>query len=435
MADRPFILGIVGDFGGRRTPRRLVRVDRDAFDAVMARLDVTAELGAAVAVAFTALEDFHPDALVRRVPGLAALHAERAVPPDAVAPAVGPPAAPVPRPPPKVGSVLDAILAGAEGPAAGGGLSPALAEFVRQAVEPSLVRGTPAAAARWRAEVDRLLGEAVRTILHHPRVRALEAAWRGLFEVVSRAETGSELEIRLLDAPRDAAARLLAEETATPGAPALAAVVAAYSFGSDEAALAALAALAQAAATAGAPLVADADPALLGLADACELGTADVRGRLGGGPGVEGWRRFRAGPLARHVVLCLPRVLLRVPYGLGGEEVTSFAFDEGVPVDDHAGHLWGSAALAFGRVLVRGFAADGWGFEPLAYGRLERLPLHAGRVDGEERVLPCAEVVMSDATIRAVAEQGLVPLASVRDRDEARFVFVGTVAGSSLPIG
>ena len=385
----------------------------------------------------TAQGDFHPDALVRRVPGLAALHAKRTAPPDflAPAPAVAPPPVAAPRAVPRAGDLLDAILAGAETPAAGRGLPPALAELVRQAVEPFLVRGSPAAEARWRAEVDRLLGDAVCAILHHPRLRALEAVWRALFEVVSRAETGPELEIRLLDAPREAAAAILAEEMATPGAPALAAVLAAYRFGPDEGELAVLEALARAAAAAGAPLVADADPALLGLADARELGTADVRGRLGAGPGLEGWRRFRAGPLADQVALCLPRVLLRLPYGAGGDEVTSFAFDERVAVDDHAGHLWGSAALAFGRVLVRGFAAEGWGFEPLVYGGLENLPLHADRVDGEERVLPCAEVVMSDATIRAVAEQGLVPLASVRDGDEARFVFVGTVRGTELAVG
>ena len=431
MADRPFVLGIVADFGGRRTPRRLVRIDRDTFDAVMARLDVAAELGAAGALGFTALEEFHPDALVRRVAGLAALHAKRAAPPEFLAPA--PAAAPAPGPVPAAGDLLDAILAGGETPAAGRGLPPALAELVRRLVEPSLVRGSPAAEARWRAEIDRVLGEAVRAVIHHPRFRALEAAWRGLFEVVSRAETGGELEIRLLDAPREAAAATLAEETATPGTPALAAVVAAYRFGPGEADIAALEALARAAA--GTPLVADADPAVLGLADARELGTADVRGRLGGGAGLEGWRRFRSGPLARHVALCLPRVLLRVPYGAGGDEVTSFAFDEGVTVDDHERHLWGSAALAFGRVLVRGFAAEGWGFEPLAYGGLENLPLHAGRVDGEERVLPCAEVVMSDATLRAVAAEGVVPLASVRDGDEARFVFVETVGGTGLEVG
>ena len=42
---------------------------------------------------------------------------------------------------------------------------------------------------------------------------------------------------------------------------------------------------------------------------------------------------------------------------------------------------------------------------------------------------------MSDATLRAVAEQGLVPLASVRDGDEARFVYVGTVGGMEFRIG
>jgi type VI secretion system protein ImpC len=424
MATPPFVLGILGDFGGRRGTRELVRIDRDSFDAVMARFDVAAELAPGTLLALGSLDAFHPDSLVRSVPDTGRVPAT---------PATARPAgvAPIPAPPARPAELLDAILAGGATPSAPGGLDAALAEFVRRAVEPSLVRSAGDDAAGSRALAERVRGDGVRALLHHPRVRALEAAWRGLFEVVSRAETGPELEIRVLDAPRDAAAAALAEATATRGGPALAAIVAGYTFGPSAEDIAALEALAAAAAAAGAPLVVDGHPGLLGLADARDLGSSDVRARLGVAPGLEGWRRFRAGPHARDVALCLPRVLLRPPYGRGGDE-TTFAFDEEVSVADHEGHLWGSGALAFGRVLVRGFVTDGWSFEPGAHGRLEGLPLHADRIGTEERVLPCAEVVMSDATLRAVAEQGVVPLASVRDGDEAQFVYVGTAGGTPI---
>jgi predicted component of type VI protein secretion system len=61
------------------------------------------------------------------------------------------------------------------------------------------------------------------------------------------------------------------------------------------------------------------------------------------------------------------------------------------------------------------------------------LPLHVEAVSGESHALPGAEVVLSDATIRAIVDEGLVVLASVRDEDRAAFYGIGTVAGTPLP--
>ena len=102
--------------------------------------------------------------------------------------------------------------------------------------------------------------------------------------------------------------------------------------------------------------------------------------------------------------------------------MTAFRFDEGLTGRDHERFLWGHAALAYGRVLVRAFAAAGWDAEPESYAILDGLPVHVWREGGEECVLPCAEVVMSDATVARVVEEGVLVMASVRatDRVEIR---------------
>jgi type VI secretion system protein ImpC len=435
MAHRPFVLAVVGDLGGRREPgkKRLRRIDRDGFGALMERLAVSVEVPdgrGLVRLDLGALDDFRPDTLLRRIPGLAARMALGPAAPEAAPPPPAP-RAPVPLPVPTGGpGVLDTILRESEGVPP---LDPTLEDFVRRAAEPSLVRTSREAEARGREGRDAQLADGLRAVLHAPRFQALEAVWRGLHGLVTGAETGPGLEIRVLDAPPDEAAATLGEELRTPGGPAVTAIVAARVFGPDETDIATLAALAEVARDAGVPVVADASPALLGLTDARDLARADVRARIGTGPGLEAWRRFHGGPLARHVALCLPRVLLRLPYGPAGEEVSAFPFDEGLGLAEHERFLWGSSALAFGVVLARGFAVDGWGMDVAAHADLDGLPLYVCREAGEDRVLPCAEVVMSDATIRSVVEQGLIVLASERDADRAAFWGIGMVDGAPFP--
>src|SRR6185369_9809386 len=130
--------------------------------------------------------------------------------------------------------------------------------------------------------------------------------------------------------------------------------------------------------------------------------------------------------------LCLPRVLLRAPYGRAGEPAAA-GFEEGSTLAEHESFLWGSAALALGQVIGRAFAAEGPDFDLSVHAELTGLPLHVESAGGESSVLPCAEVVMSDATIAAVVDEGVVVLASVRDEDRASFYGIGTVAGTPLP--
>jgi type VI secretion system protein ImpC len=411
--DRPMVLAVLGDFGGRREPgaRHLRRVDRETLDGVMARLGVEVEVpdGSETAtVRLERMDDFHPDALVRRVPGLAAL---LAAPDEAIPPPAG---AGAPAQVPSGAGILDSILGE---PSAPSPAREAIRDLARRVAEPSTVRERRGRA----ADVDRRLGAGVRAVLYAPRFQAVESAWRGLAALVQEAETGEALQVHLLDTGRDDAALLLAEELATPGAPRPTCVLAAYAFGPDEHGLAVLEQLGAVALAAGVPLMADGSPALLGIDDARDLGDADVRQRIGMGDGPQAWRAFRSLPAAANVTLVLPRVLLRAPYGRSGEQVTAFPFDEGLTGRDHARFLWGSSALAYGRVLSRAFAARGWDADLERYAELDGLPVHVWREGGEECVLPCAEVVMSDATAARVAEEGLMVVASVRGTDRVEF--------------
>jgi type VI secretion system protein ImpC len=414
--DEPMVIAVLGDFGGRRGPggRRLRRVDRDTLDGLMAGLGVAVEVPdgeGTVTLELSGIQDFHPDSFAHRVPGLQALlggsGVSEGVPPREVSDA----------PPPGLptgASLLDAILAGpAESPG-----RETIQELARRVAEPSTIR----APVQRGQGADPRIAERVQAVLHAPRFQALEVVWRGLAALAQDAETGEALHIHVLDATRDEAPLLLAEELATPGAPRPTCVLAAYRFEASEHDLAVLERFGAVALAGGVPLVADASPTLLGLDDARQLGDAQVRRRIGLGRGPDAWRAFRSLSAATNVTLCLPRVLLRAPYGPSGELVTTFRFNEGLTGRDHDRFLWGHAALAYGRVLVRAFAAAGWDAEPESYAVLDGLPVHVWREGGEECVLPCAEVVMSDATVARVVEEAVLVMASVRatDRVEIR---------------
>ena len=60
------------------------------------------------------------------------------------------------------------------------------------------------------------------------------------------------------------------------------------------------------------------------------------------------WQSFRDTEDARYVGLCMPRFLLRLPYGENQIPVKAFNFTEDV-VDSHDKYLWGPASLAMTR--------------------------------------------------------------------------------------
>src|SRR5690606_6823937 len=113
------------------------------------------------------------------------------------------PAPPAVRPVP--GNVLEQILADVPGPAlerVPAAPADELATLVRRIVAPYLVPDQDPQQAALVAQVDALLAEGLRALLHHPEFQALEALWRGVAFLTRRLETDSTLRLYLVDVPR-----------------------------------------------------------------------------------------------------------------------------------------------------------------------------------------------------------------------------------------
>lgn len=443
--DTPFRILCLGDFSGRSSGDLLL-VDRDDLDDALARSrpEVRLETPVEVTLDVTALDDLHPDRLFERLGAFEAFRGlrKRLHDPEGFRAAAeevrrwtGTRTAPDPSPPAEARlsedqEIVRELLAG------GARRAPedaAWAAFVRRLVAPHVVAREDPQRPELVAAVDRASAALMRDILHHPRVQAVEATWRGVDFLARRLETGTELQVYLLDIGRDdlAAAlggrdeararllrRVLVDRATTPGAVPWAVLIGDYTFDATAENVEALAAMAGLAREAGAPFVAAASARLLGV-DSLDLTPDPDDWRALEPAQREPWQRLRASAVTSWLGLALPRFLLRLPYGRDGEPLEAFKFEELLPDAPHEEYLWGNPAFACACLLGRAFSEDGWSLAPGA-GDLDDLPLYVEEKKGERRVKPCAEVLLTERAAEIVLERGLMPLLSFRDRDRIR---------------
>ncbi|HLK88285.1 MAG TPA: type VI secretion system contractile sheath large subunit [Polyangia bacterium] len=430
---------VLGDFAGRaargevpaREPlasRPLVRAPQEgagvdaALEALAPALALPPSIaGATPTLELHALEDFHPDALFRR------LAVFRDPPRAAVAPAAAPAAAGK--------NDADDIerLLGKRPAAAAVSATSAVDDLIRPIIAGHVASAPP------DAPLDAVaLGRIMRALLHQPAFQALEARWRALELLVSRADeaveiivldvTRAELLADLLPGGADAASdptldgsALARRVLSPPGGRPFAALIGDFAFGPGAEDAALLGRLGALAAAAGAPFVAGAAPALLGRPSLA--GADDAAGWEALAPDdARRWQALRRGPAAPWVGLALPRFLARAPYGAKTAAIDSFAFEEieGRPAPETL--CWASGAFLCALALARGEeAGDAEDIDDLPYFTFRG-------ADGDVEMYPSTEVFWSQRAAEAALGRGLMPLLSARDRNVARLVRLQSIA-------
>ncbi len=302
------------------------------------------------------------------------------------------------------------------------------------------------------AELDAVIARAVDTILHHPRLQALEAAWRGVRWLVDTlghdgmtvvrmmdcrwAELGRDLE-RSPDFDQSTLFRLIYdEEFGMPGGVPYSMLVGLYDIrhkpGRDRPTddVSIMRALSRVCAAAFTPMVMGIDPALLGVDGFGEL---DVRQSLAETLNDVEHRRlksFQQTSDSRFIALAGPRVLLRERRRGRAAGDCGFRYEERLRASG-GDELWGNAALAVAHVCLRAFDEHRWlaairGTAPdqLAGGVVAGLPMPDFETDSPLVALKFAtEVNVSAALERDMTEAGLICLR--RAKDTPFLVFYG----------
>jgi type VI secretion system protein ImpC len=482
--DAPFCIAIVGNFSGRSRGelehiggRRALQIDRDNFDEVLAKLGAEIRFHGEpgpTRLAFSELEDFHPDRIFERGEMFQRLRelrsrlsdpstfpaaaAELGLATSKPSPAKAQPAempAPVGSSIARLatGSLLEESIEQTEGRPVDDGSRRApdeLSAFVRRVTEPHLVAARDELQAESITVLDRATSEQMRAVLRNPDLQALEAAWRAVFLLVRRIETNPQLKLYLIDISKQELAedlefsenlrstglyqRLVEKSIGTPGAEHWAVIVGNYTFGPSLKDAELLGRIARIARGAGAPFIAGASPRLLGCPSFESASHPRDWTIRQGADDVEAWAELRRMPEAEAVGLALPRFLLRLPYGGSTAAIESFGFEEMPGTPSHEDYLWGNAAFSCALLLAESFSAQGWAMRPGAVSEIDGLPLHVYEHDGESELQPCTEALLTDDAVERILENGLMPLVSLKGRDLVRLARFQSIADPPGPL-
>jgi type VI secretion system protein ImpC len=130
--------------------------------------------------------------------------------------------------------------------------------------------------------------------------------------------------------------------------------------------------------------------------------------------------------------LALPIFLLRLPYVIKTTPLESFDFEESP--EEHEDYLWGNPAIAIALLLGESFSESGWQMRLGSVAEVQNLPLHVSTRHGESMAKPCAEVLLTEETVGAMIEAGLMPLVSFRNRDSVRVARFQSTADPAHPL-
>ena len=480
--DPPFHILFLGDWSGRESrsdvgspKRRPIFIDRDNFDSVISNLNVGLELDLSgdgedfLNLRFKELEDFHPDRIFQQIPLFSDLReirkkllnhetfeqAAREVrswfDDSNISEEIETESAETPRaetPTPSSDNLLDQILNQGEGSAS----SPKrqttqtteLSAFVSKLVKPHLIQTDEQEQARLLAIVDEATSELMRSILHHPQFQALESAWRGLYLVVRRAETGVDLKLFILDISKDELSDnlksvndltdsmiydvFIKDTLETPGGEPWAVFCGNYEFGVNVDDIATLIRISKLANDANAPYISYIKPEMLGISTISE--TPDYREWKISDDANETklWNMLRSTPEAKYLGLAIPKFLTRLPYGENSEPTETFSFEELRNNLEHQNYLWSNPTFFCALLLAQSYRVHGWEMGSGLYQDIDGLPIYMYKEDNETITKPCAEVVLTETACNKILEEGLMPLLSFRNTDRVHLARFQSIA-------
>lgn len=304
------------------------------------------------------------------------------------------------------------------------------------------------------AELDNKLSAQINKIIHHPEFQQLESAWRGLHYLVNNTETDEYLKIKVLNVSKKDLHKTLKkfkganwdqspffkkiyeEEFGVLGGHPFGCLVGDFYFDHSPPDVEMLGELAKIAASAHAPFIAAASPAVMQMDSWQELSNPRDLSKIFQTPDYAGWRSLREGEDARYIGLAMPRFLARLPYGPTTNPVDEFAFTEDTAAASHDRFCWANSAYAMARNINRSFTEYGWvsrirGVQ--SGGAVENLPAHTFPTDDGGVDMKCpTEVAISDRREAELAKCGFMPLLHRKNSDFAAFIGAQSLQQSTV---
>jgi len=296
--------------------------------------------------------------------------------------------------------------------------------------------------------LDKKISAQLAAIIHSPDFLSLEGTWRGLHYLVKNTETSPSLKIKLMNVTKreifkdlDKAVefdqsqlfkKVYEGEYGVPGGEPYSVLIGDYEFTNHPDDISLLKNISGVAASAFAPFIASANSALLGLDSWDELSKPRDLSKIFDSVEYASWKDFRTMEDSRFVVLTMPRVLSRLPYGASTLAIDEFDFEE-CHLDQsgqtkslpHEQYSWMNCSYVLGARITHAFSLYGWctairGAE--GGGLVEGLPLHVFKSDDGDLDSTCpTEIGITDRREAELSNLGFLALCHYKNTAHAVF--------------
>jgi predicted component of type VI protein secretion system len=450
-------MGFDQSFEGEQIDKlRVIKIDRDNLDDVLAQLKPTIEFEDLVPgqslsqIVFDSIESFHPDEIFKRADVFAHLRKlKRQLRGDLQQQAMeeirswnnvnlsadrpqtipGGKQSAAADPQFSTAGLFDEVLDESYDPGSSGGVE--WDQFIDDLLKPIKVQTVDPNVKQYEAIVDRAVEVTMRKILDHSRFKSVEAAWRGMQWLTRRIDSDVQVKVFLMSMSKDALIRELGspdvlEQTdlfkyivertvRTPGGKRWSMVCAHYTLGLSETEILAMGRLGNICAAGGTNLFS----CVCNDLDAFENEKYSQR-----------WKELCAIGAATHICAMTPRILLRLPYGKGGTRTEQFAFDE--EIKNSNGRLWGNPTILAAAALATDFENNGATDSTQVF-RFQNFPMHAYRIPGMEDVMISGERMIIDSEIAGWLALGVTPVISFKDSDRLQIAGFQSIRKQRLP--
>ena len=467
--DEPFHVLMLGDWSGQqfRNPSsgalffRAVEIDRDNFDALINSFDISLDLDLSndnkglIHLQIRKFDDFHPDNIFRQLPCFSHLRELRSklLKTETFSSAAEEVRSwfNLERPKNKVGdceiaqntsssvssfNLLDQILNQTSvddlvhSPPLP--VQSELSSLIADLVRPFVIHTDENEQKDLVAVVDRASGDIMSEILHHPAFQALESAWRGLYFLVRRIETGVDLKIFICDVTKDQLAadlkskdnladtlffKFLSNESyESIGIEHWSVFGGNYNFQPNVDDVAMLMRLAQISKIANSPFISSVSQNVF------ESSTQDVNDNnfetSTTSDEYKLWQMLRSIPESAYLGMTYSKFLARLPFGEKTDPLENFSYEEfsGLPDSNYS---WIDPVFACILLLAQSFQLNGWQMGMQPQRQIDDLPIHIFKAENiqQKKVL---SVNLNQNSCLNLLELGIMPLIAFHDSDAIR---------------
>lgn len=435
---------VVGEFGGEELNTsdtglsKLMRIDKDSFDEVFARMKVSLQVPALdQSLAFDELDQMSPDYLYENLEVFAQFRrlSRRLKSPQHFASAVEELS---------TSGIVDAKTdndnAQSESDKDTGGLLESLlsaepsaatkisaetfsaADLIKEVVAPYVEAKTDPKLDHYLAAVDAAAATVLKTILNSPSFKVIERNWRALDLLNRRLDTDNDCHIFMCDCDFTGSDYLSTDAQAIEQSPAYQSWISAHTAQGDQgfdvivladtlspsaAEFNKFAYLAAVASQAKVPLLVGLNPADLS-PNFAEQRLDDFDGQAR----CEFLDKLRERGAQAQVYMAVNRFLTRLPYGAKTRPLETIELEEVESPEQHESYLWSSGAYLLLWGLVNAQRQ-----EQVSY--IENLILHVTSDEyGDEVVTPPAEFYITDRCLAEMGKAGLTALQSMRNSSD-----------------